>query len=46
MFRPAIILSVVAIFTALQEQLGFKLEAQRGPVEFLIIDNAERPSPD
>jgi uncharacterized protein (TIGR03435 family) len=34
------------IVTALQEQLGLKLEAQRAPVEFLIIDKIERPSPD
>lgn len=34
------------IETALQEQLGLKLEAQRAPVEFLIIDRIERPSPD
>ena len=34
------------IVTALQEQLGLKLEAQRAPVEFLIIDRIEPPSPD
>jgi hypothetical protein len=34
------------IVTALREQLGLKLEPQRAPVEFLIIDRIERPSPD
>jgi uncharacterized protein (TIGR03435 family) len=34
------------IFTALQEQLGLKLEEERVPVEFLIIDKVERPTPD
>ena len=34
------------IFTAMQEQLGLRLEPQRGPAEFLIVDNVERPSPD
>jgi uncharacterized protein (TIGR03435 family) len=32
------------LFTALREQLGLRLESQKGPVDFLIIDHAERPS--
>jgi uncharacterized protein (TIGR03435 family) len=32
------------LFIALQQQLGLKLEATRGPVEALIVDTVERPS--
>jgi bla regulator protein blaR1 len=33
-----------SIFSALQEQLGLRLESEKGQVEILIIDRAERPS--
>jgi uncharacterized protein (TIGR03435 family) len=33
----------VALCTALQEQLGLRLEPARGPVDVLVIQSAERP---
>ena len=33
------------VFSALREQLGLQLKSGRGPVEFLMIDSVEKPSP-
>ena len=35
-----------ALLTALREQLGLRLESTRAPVEVLVIDSVERPTPD
>jgi uncharacterized protein (TIGR03435 family) len=35
-----------AFVTALREQLGLKLEPQRRPVDVLVVENIERPTPD
>lgn len=33
-----------SIFTAVQDQLGLKLDPQKAPVDVLVIDHVERPS--
>jgi uncharacterized protein (TIGR03435 family) len=34
-----------SVFTAIQEQLGLRLESSKGPVEVLVIDHVEKPDP-
>jgi uncharacterized protein (TIGR03435 family) len=43
---PAIDREGASIFTAVQEQLGLRLDPQRGPVDVIVIDSVSRPTPD
>jgi uncharacterized protein (TIGR03435 family) len=36
--------SAVSLFSALQEQLGLKLESRKSPLEVIVIDHIEKPS--
>ncbi len=42
--NPAAVADGPNVFTAIQEQLGLKLESGKGPVEVLMIDHVEKPS--
>jgi uncharacterized protein (TIGR03435 family) len=33
-----------SIFTAIQEQVGLRLESRKAPFEFIVVDHVERPS--
>jgi uncharacterized protein (TIGR03435 family) len=42
--EPTDVPPAATVFTALEEQLGLKLEQARAPREFIVIDQVERPS--
>jgi uncharacterized protein (TIGR03435 family) len=37
-------LTDISVFTAVQDQLGLKLESQKAPVEILVVDHMEKPT--
>jgi hypothetical protein len=45
-FPGAVLTNAASIFTVLEERLGLKLEPIKGAVDVVVVDHAERPSPD
>ena len=48
--RPGDLVPVIdpngpSLFTAIEEQLGLRLRPARGPVEVLVIDSVQQPTP-
>ena len=43
---PATRLDGTSLFAALDEQLGLRLQAQRAPVNVIVIESVERPAQD
>jgi bla regulator protein blaR1 len=43
---PPVDTGAASLFTAIQEQLGLKLEPMKGPVEVLVIDSVQQPTAD
>ena len=37
-------LNLISVFTAVQDQLGLKLEPSKAPIEMLVVDHVEKPS--
>ena len=41
---PAAVAEAPSLSTAMQDDLGLKLDSRRGPVDVLVVDRIERPT--